>query len=53
MMFASAMFRLFGVPAPFEGRPKLAAWWSACRERPAVQKVLGEMREALAEMPRA
>ena len=53
MMFASAMFRVFGVPAPFEGRPKLAAWWSACRERTAVQKVLGEIRQALAAMPRA
>jgi glutathione S-transferase len=52
MTFASAMFRQFGVPAPFEGRPKLAAWWAACRERSSVQRVLGEMRQALAVMPR-
>jgi len=52
MMFAVGMFRQFGVPAPFEGRPKLAAWWAACRQRPAVQQVLGEMRQALAAMPR-
>ena len=52
MMFASAMFRVFEVPAPSEGRPKLAAWWATCRERPTVQRVLGEMRQALAAMPR-
>jgi glutathione S-transferase len=52
MMFAVGMFRVFGVPTPFEGRPQLAAWWATCRERSSVQRVLGEMRQALAAMPR-
>jgi glutathione S-transferase len=48
--FINIMLPMLGSPGPFEGRPKLAAWWAKCQERPTVQKVLGEMQQALVEM---
>ena len=40
----------FGSKKPFEGRPKLAAWWQRIQERESTKKVLGEQGAALAAM---
>ena len=40
----------FGAKGPFEGRPKLAAWWGHIQERPTTKKVLGEQQVALNAM---
>ncbi len=40
----------FGSKKPFEGRPKLAAWWQRIQERDSTKKVLGEQGAALAAM---
>ncbi|MGH7899392.1 MAG: glutathione S-transferase family protein, partial [Candidatus Binatia bacterium] len=52
LFFTNLILPMLGSPAPFEARPKIAAWWGKCQERPSVQKVLGEMQQALAEMQR-
>ena len=38
----------FGSKKPFDGRPKLAAWWQRVQERASTKKVLGEQAAALA-----
>ena len=40
----------FGSKKPFEGRPKLSAWWQRIQERESTKKVLGEQGAALAAM---
>jgi glutathione S-transferase len=40
----------FGSKGPFEGRPKLKAWWDRVQEQPSVKKVLGEQQAALQAM---
>ena len=50
MFFANLLGPMLGAPAPTEGHPKLAAWWEKVQQRPAVQKVLAEQQEALAQM---
>jgi len=49
MFFMNLMLPLLGTGSPTEGRPKLASWWAKVQERPAVQKILGEQQQALAE----
>jgi glutathione S-transferase len=49
--FAERMVAAFGLPSIIEPRPKLAAYWHAVQAVPAVQKVLAEMREAIAHSP--
>jgi glutathione S-transferase len=45
--FLNVVPTLLGGKAPFEGRPKLAAWWQKVQGRDSVKKVLGEQQEAL------
>ncbi len=52
MFFITNMGPAFGAKPPFEGRPRLGAWWKHVQTRPSVQKGLGEMGEALAAMQR-
>ncbi len=40
----------FGSKKPFEGRPKLSAWWQRIQERESTKKVLAEQGEALAAL---
>ena len=40
----------FGAQTPFEGRPRLAAWWSRVQERPSIRQTLGEQLAALSAM---
>lgn len=40
----------FGSKKPFDGRPKLAAWWQRIQERESTKKVLAEQGEALAAL---
>jgi len=50
MFYAQLTLQFLGA-APFtDGRPKLAAWWAAVQERPSVQRVHGEMMEAVTQM---
>ena len=49
MFFMNLMLPLLGTGSPTAGRPKLASWWAKVQERPAVQKILGEQQQALAE----
>jgi glutathione S-transferase len=51
MFFATNLGPAFGIK-PFDGNPKLAAWWTHVQTRPSVKKALGEMGEALAAMQR-
>jgi glutathione S-transferase len=48
--FMSTFLPQFGSKGPFEGRPKLKAWWDRVQERPSAKKVLGEQQAALAAM---
>jgi glutathione S-transferase len=50
MFFMSNFLPQFGVKGPFEGRPKLKAWWDRVQERPSAKKVLGEQQAALQAM---
>jgi glutathione S-transferase len=50
IFFVTNILPGFGAQDPLEHRPKLAAWWSKVRERPSVQKALGEMAEAMKAM---
>jgi|SRR6202158_4448634 len=50
MFYAQLTLRIFGAPPFSEGRPRLAAWWAAVQQRPSVQRVHGEMMEAVLEM---
>lgn len=50
--FMNVVPPMLGAPGPFEGRPKLGAWWAKVQERPTVQKVLAEMQQALMELQR-
>lgn len=50
IFFMTNFLPAFGVKSPFEGRPKLAAWWGRAQERPSVKKVIGEQGAALAAM---
>jgi glutathione S-transferase len=38
---------MLGGKDPFDGHPKLKAWWEKVQERDSVKKVLGEQQEAL------
>ena len=50
MFYAQLTLQLLG-GAPFnDGRPKLASWWAAVQQRPSVQRVHGEMMEAVREL---
>ncbi|MBI3300734.1 MAG: glutathione S-transferase family protein [Deltaproteobacteria bacterium] len=48
--FAVNFLPAFGAKSPFEGRPKLKAWWDHIQERPSTKKVLGEQQAALNAM---
>jgi glutathione S-transferase len=48
--FMSNFLPQFGSKGPFEGRPKLKAWWDRVQERPSAKKVLGEQQAALTAM---
>jgi glutathione S-transferase len=50
MFFMSNFLPQFGSKGPFDGRPKLKAWWDRVQERPSVKKVLGEQQAALQAM---
>ena len=50
MFYAQLTLQLFGAPPFTEGRPKLASWWTRVCQRPPVQKVHGEMQQAVIEM---
>jgi len=50
MFYAQLTLQIFGAPPFADGRPRLAAWWSAVQQRPSVQRVHGEMMEAVIEM---
>ncbi len=50
MFFMSNFLPQFGSKGPFDGRPKLQAWWDRVQERPSVKKVLGEQQAALQAM---
>lgn len=43
MLYVQLTLQLLGAPPFIEGRPKLAAWWTAVQQRPSVQRVHGEM----------
>lgn len=40
----------FGSKKPFDGRPKLGAWWQRIQDRPSTKKVLGEQGAAMAAL---
>jgi len=48
--FMSGFLPQFGSKGPFEGRPKLKAWWDRVQERPSAKKVVGEQQAALTAM---
>jgi glutathione S-transferase len=50
IFFAVNFLPAFGAKSPFEGRPKLKAWWDRVQERPSTKKVLGEQQAALNAM---
>src|SRR5215510_3756091 len=50
MFFMTSFLPQFGTKAPTEGRPKLAAWWTAVQQRPSVKKAQGEQQAALNAM---
>ncbi len=50
MFFLNTFLPQFGSTGPLEGRPKVAAWWTAVQERPSVKKAIGEQQVALAAM---
>jgi glutathione S-transferase len=45
--FLNVVPPLLGGKGPFEGRPKLGAWWGRVQERDSVKKVLAEQQDAL------
>jgi glutathione S-transferase len=45
--FLNVVPPMLGGKAPFDGHPKLGAWWSKVQERESVKKVLGEQQQAL------
>jgi glutathione S-transferase len=45
--FLNVVPPLFGGKGPFDGHPKLAAWWAKVGERDSVKKVLAEQQDAL------
>jgi len=45
--FMNVVPPLLGGKGPFDGHPKLAAWWAKVQERESVKKVLAEQQEAL------
>ncbi|MCS6925021.1 MAG: glutathione S-transferase family protein [Candidatus Binatia bacterium] len=50
MFFMSNFLPQFGSKGPFDGRPKLKAWWDRVQEQPSVKRVLGEQQAALQAM---
>jgi glutathione S-transferase len=50
IFFMSNFLSQFGSKGPFEGRPKLKAWWDRIQERPSTKKVIGEQQAALQAM---
>jgi len=50
MFYAQLTLQLFGAPGFTEGRPKLSSWWTNVCQRASVQKVHGEMQQAVIEM---
>jgi glutathione S-transferase len=50
VFFLKQFLPALGSKDPFEGRPKLAAWWGQIQERPSTKKVLGEQGAALEAM---
>jgi len=49
--FAERMVATFGMAPIIEKRPKVAAYWSRIQTEPAVARVIGEMRTAIAKSP--
>ena len=49
--FADRMVRALDQPAIIDNHPRIAAYWQAMQGAPAAQKVLGEMRTAIAKSP--
>jgi glutathione S-transferase len=50
-LFAERMVATFDAPPIIERHPKLAAYWRRLQTEPAVNRVLGEMRTAIASSP--
>jgi glutathione S-transferase len=50
IFFYANFLPAFGGKSPFEGHPKLKAWWDRVQERPSAKKVLGEQQTALNAM---
>lgn len=50
MFYAQLTLQFLGGTPFTTGRPKLGAWWEAVQQRPSVQKVHGEMMQAVMEM---
>jgi glutathione S-transferase len=49
--FADRMVRALDQPSIIDNHPRVAAYWQAMQGAPAAQKVLGEMRTAIAQSP--
>ena len=49
--FAECMVRALGQPAIIANHPRIAAYWQAMQGAPAAQRVIGEMRTAIAQSP--
>ena len=47
--FADCMVRALEQPAIIENHPRIAAYWQAMQGAPAAQRVIGEMRTAIAQ----
>jgi glutathione S-transferase len=49
--FADCLVRALNQPAIIDNHPKIAAYWQAMQSAPAAQRVVGEMRAAIAQSP--
>ncbi len=49
--FAERMVASFGLASIIETRPKVASYWSRIQTEPAVERVMSEMRTAIAKSP--
>jgi glutathione S-transferase len=49
--FADCMVRALDQPAIIANHPRIAAYWRAMQDAPAAQRVIGEMRTAIAQSP--
>jgi glutathione S-transferase len=50
MFYAQLTLQLLDAPPFTDGRPRLAAWWTAVQQRPSVQRVHAEMMEAVRQL---